>query len=68
MFHHCHSLTSLDLSGFVTDKVTDMSHMFSYCKALKNLDLSGFNMSSVTNTENMFTNAAISAEEAKLPQ
>ena len=33
MFLHCSSLTSLNLSNFNTQKVTDMEGMFSYCKA-----------------------------------
>lgn len=70
MFSYCVALEHLNLNrdSFKTDNVTDMSDMFHDCKSLRELDLSGFNMGSVVNKENMFTNAAISAEEAKLSQ
>ena len=54
MFYNCSNLTSLDLSGFDTSKVTDMSSMFSNCNNLTSLDLSGFDTSKVTNMANMF--------------
>ena len=34
MFYNCNSLTSLDLSNFNTQNVTDMSYMFSNCNSL----------------------------------
>ena len=34
MFRNCSGLTSLDLSGFKTDNVTDMGMMFSDCSGL----------------------------------
>ena len=54
MFYNCSNLTSLDLSGFDTSKVTDMSSMFSNCSNLTSLDLSGFDTSQVTNMADMF--------------
>ena len=39
MFSACYSLTTLDLSGFDTSKVTDMSSMFNSCYKLSNLTL-----------------------------
>ena len=39
MFSSCSSLTTLDLSGFDTSKVTDMSNMFNSCYKLSNLTL-----------------------------
>ena len=39
MFYSCSSLTTLDLSGFDTSKVTDMSNMFNSCYKLSNLTL-----------------------------
>ena len=42
MFSDCSSLTSLDLSGFDTSKVTDMNHMFTNCFKLTSLDVSNF--------------------------
>ena len=35
MFNECSSLTSLNLSNFNTNNITDMSGMFWGCKALK---------------------------------
>ena len=48
-------LTSLDLSSFNTENVTDMSYMFRYCTSLTSLDLSGFNTEKVTNMAGMFS-------------
>ena len=36
MFSGCKSLTSLDLSGFDTTNVTEMSYLFENCQSLKN--------------------------------
>ena len=49
MFYGCSGLTSLDVSGFNTDNVTDMGWMFAGCSGLTSLDVSGFNTSNVTN-------------------
>ncbi|SEK96088.1 surface protein [Ruminococcus albus] len=54
MFGGCTKLTSLDVSGFDTSKVTDMSWMFGGCSNLTALDLSGFETSSVTYMRCMF--------------
>lgn len=54
MFSGCSSLTSLDLSSFKTDNVTDMSFMFSGCSSLTTLDVSGFKTDNVTNMWEMF--------------
>ena len=54
MFYGCKQLTSLDLSGFQTPNVTDMSYMFHTCSALTSLDLSGFDTSNVWNMSYMF--------------
>ena len=35
MFHKCHNLEKLDLSGWNTSKITDMRSMFSECLGLK---------------------------------
>ena len=48
------NLNEVNLRGFNTSKVTDMSYMFSYCENLNNLDLSGFDTSNVTDMEGMF--------------
>lgn len=54
MFLGCTSLTSVDLTGFVTTNVKTMSGMFQYCRALKQIDLSGFNTENVTDMSDMF--------------
>ncbi|MFC0630848.1 bacterial Ig-like domain-containing protein [Listeria welshimeri] len=54
MFQGMTSLTSLDLSGFNTSKVTDMSAMFQHAQSLTTLDLSNFNTSNVTSMVGMF--------------
>ncbi|MBQ9667402.1 MAG: BspA family leucine-rich repeat surface protein [Prevotella sp.] len=54
MFNGCEKLASIDLSGFNTEKVTDMSNMFNGCKALTSLDVSTFNTDGVTNMSYMF--------------
>ena len=54
-FASCKKLTSLDLSGFSTSKVTNMSGMFYFCEALEELTLGGgFVCSGVTDMERMF--------------
>ena len=53
MFYECFSLKELDVSGFDTSKVTNMSSMFDGC-SLKELDVSGFDTSNVTNMSRMF--------------
>ena len=53
MFTGCLALTSLDLSGFNTSKVTDMRYMFNGIN-LESLDLSSFNTSKVTEMNGMF--------------
>ena len=37
MFYYCSSLTSLDLSNFNTNNVTDMRSMFYNCSSLTSL-------------------------------
>lgn len=55
MFFHDQYLTGLDLSGWDTASVTDMSEMFSFCTSLKELDVSGFDTGSVTDMHSMFS-------------
>ena len=50
------SLTSLNLSNFNTNKVTNMSGMFNECSSLTSLKFSNFNTKIVTNMEYMFNN------------
>ena len=46
---------SLDLSGWKTSGVKNMSWMFCCCKTLESLDLSGWNTSNVKTMNDMFT-------------
>ena len=54
MFLGCSSLTSLDLSNFNTNNVTNMSYMFSNCSSLTSLNLSNFNTNNVKYMSSMF--------------
>ena len=54
MFFNCSSLTSLNLSNFNTNNVTNMVAMFCDCSSLTSLNLSNFNTNNVTNMEYMF--------------
>ena len=54
MFYNRQVLTTIGLSNFNTENVTDMSSMFSRCKALTTLDLSNFNTVNVTDMSSMF--------------
>ena len=53
-FTNYSTLNSLDLSGFDTSSVTNMSRMFIGCSSLNSLDLSSFETSSVENMSCMF--------------
>ena len=55
MFSKCSSLTSLNLSNFKTNKVTNMSYMFSKCSSLTILNLSNFNTNNITDMSEMFS-------------
>lgn len=54
MFGGCNALTTLDLSSFNTQNVTDMRGMFDSCYKLTTLDASNFDTKNVTNMEYMF--------------
>ena len=54
MFQGCKSLIQLDLSGFITSNVVNMSEMFSGCSNLMQLGLSNFNTSKVIYMWRMF--------------
>ncbi len=49
------NLSSLDISGFDTSKVTNMSNMFYNCSGLTNLDVSNFDTSNVLDMSSMFS-------------
>ena len=59
MFYGCSTLTSLNISSFKTDSVTNMSYMFSDCSSLTSLDISSFNTGNVTNMSYMFQRCSI---------
>ena len=54
LFAYCSSLTSLDVTHFNTEKVTDMNSMFDSCSSLTSLDVTYFNTANVTGMNNMF--------------
>ena len=54
MFDGCKRLKELDVSGFDTTNVEDMSFMFCGCSSLKELDVRNFKVGNDTNTGNMF--------------
>ena len=57
MFNGCESLSSLDVSSFVTGHVTDMCKLFSYCKSLKTIYVgTGWNTNKLEESEDMFRN------------
>ena len=55
MFKGCSSLTSLNVSGFDTSKVTNMNEVFC-ASGVQKLDLRGWNVENVLTMENMFQN------------
>ena len=54
MFSQFTWLTQLDMTGFDTSKVTDMSNMFKWCSKIKKLDLKKWDTSNVTDMSSMF--------------
>jgi surface protein len=54
-------LTSLDLSGFNTENVTNMARMFDACSNLTSLDISHLNTANVTNMEYMFSRCGLTS-------
>ena len=54
MFGDCGNLTSIDVSNFDTQSVTNMDFMFFQCYSLTSLDLSNFDTQNVTNMYGMF--------------
>lgn len=51
----CSKLMSLDLSGFDTSNITDMSLMFKGCSSLESIDMSNVKTNNVTNMSDMFS-------------
>ena len=56
MFKDMSSLTTLNLSGSLTDAITDLSELFYGCSNLTNLNLADCNTSNVVNMSQMFRN------------
>ena len=54
MFNECSNLTSLDVSNFNTQNVTNMGLIFCGCSNLTSLDVSNFNTQNVTDIYCMF--------------
>ncbi len=54
LFAGLESLKRIEMDGFDTSKVYDMSFMFEGCKSLESLDVSGFDTSNVTDMSFMF--------------
>ena len=52
MFDNCSSLTSLNVTGWDTSKVTNMQSMFSGCSSITSLDLKSFTLDSITRSSN----------------
>ena len=48
------SLTTLDLHGWDTSNVTDMTSMFAYCSSLQTVNVDGWDTSNVKNMDDMF--------------
>ena len=55
MFGYCSGLTSLDVSNFNTENVTDMSYMFDGCFNLKTIYASDKFVATDDNGDNMFS-------------
>lgn len=54
MFYECTALSTLNLTGLETGKVTNMQNMFANCRALQTLDLSSFDVRNVKSMMFMF--------------
>ena len=54
MFKNSYSIVSIDLSGFDSSRITDMSEMFYSCTKLKYIKFGNFNTAKVQNMDNMF--------------
>ena len=57
-FYKCTALETLDLTGFRTEKVTNMGYLASKCFALTEIKLEGLDTAAVTSMEYMFSDCA----------
>ena len=55
MFYNCQAVEKLDVSGFDTSNVKNMSLMFHQCQSVEELDVSGFDISNVASIHSMFS-------------
>lgn len=53
-FCFCKNLKEVDLHGFDTSEVKDMSNLFFYCQSIQNIDLSFLDFSTVEDMSTMF--------------
>ena len=54
LFEGCYKYTTMDMTGFNTQYVTNMYQMFFLCYNVEHLDLSGWSFDNVTRMDNMF--------------
>ncbi len=54
LFEGCYKYTTMDMTGFNTQYVWNMSQMFFLCYNVEHLDLSGWSFDNVSNMANMF--------------
>ena len=54
MFSGCSKLTTLDLSVFNTNIITDVSDLFDGCVNLRHIDMRNFDFTKVTRYSDMF--------------
>ena len=54
MFNNCSSLINLNMTDFLTDNVTNMSHLLYNCEKLNFIDFSSFNTTKVNDYNNIF--------------
>ena len=66
MFSGCTSLTSLDLSGWDTSNVNDMSDMFKNCTSLKTIRMVGCNKETVDKIKAQLTTDGISLDKVNI--
>ncbi len=66
LFNFCENLRDLDLRGFDTSNVTDMSGMFWWC-GCDSADFSGFDTSNVTRMDYMFYECSLCWDSGRRP-
>ena len=64
MFSDCSNLTSLNLSGWNTSKVTDTSGMFKICRKLKTIRMVGCEQPTIDKIKEQLTKDNITGVES----